>query len=73
MIELRCKLHQHARLDPVREVVSVKCQHCTKKQGRPVVHHWPLRDILEAYGRGEVVGVCEPTEITFVHWNVRAA
>lgn len=73
MIDLRCRYHLHAQLDPEREIVSVKCAHCTRKQGRPVIHQWPLRQIIERYQRGEVVGVCEPTDPLFVSWQVRAA
>lgn len=73
LVELRCDQHLHLKLDPVREVVEVKCAQCSKDQKRPVYHRWPLREILERYRAGDVNGSCQPTEPEFVHWRVSAA
>ena len=73
MIELRCEKHLHMKLDPDTELLSVKCQQCTRDQGRPVFHRWPLQDIIDRYQRGELNGVCQPQERRFVYWVVKTA
>ena len=73
MIELRCDHALHGKLNPERLVLSVKCKSCTRAMGRPVYHHWLIEDILAQYQRGEIGGVCPPTESRFVHWRVTAA
>lgn len=73
MIELRCETTLHAKFNPDREVLSIKCKSCTRAEGRPVYHHWPLAEIVDRYHRGEIAGTCAPKEPQFVHWRVEAA
>lgn len=56
-----------------RVTVSVKCGWCTSKYKRPIFHEWPLLEIVEKARAGDVVGVCEPTNPRFVHWQVKSA
>lgn len=72
-IELRCERHLHAKFDPERAVVSIRCQQCTRATGRPVFHRWPLLEIIDRFNRGELNGVCQPQEPLMVHWLVKAA
>ena len=73
MIDLRCDNALHMRFDPERIAVSVKCRKCSTTAGYSVYHDWPLPEIIEAYRRGEINGVCAPKEQRFVHWRVTAA
>lgn len=73
MIELRCDTSLHAKFHPERDEIEIKCKSCTRVQGRPVYHRWPLAQILEQYQRGEIGGVCPPAGERFVHWRVSAA
>jgi len=70
MLDIRCANALHFRFDPETIEVDIKCRDCTRKLGRPTHHRIPLRDVIESYQRGEVVGICNPTSPRFVHWRV---
>ncbi len=70
MIELRCGRSLHAKFDPDRDVLEVKCRPCSRDAGRPVFHEWPIAEVLDRYHRGEISGVCGPSTPKFVHWRV---
>ena len=70
MLDLRCALALHARFDPDREEIEIKCRDCSRKFGRPTHHRWALPDLIAAYRRGEMVGICEPSDPRFVHWRI---
>ena len=73
VLDLRCENALHGRLNPDRMILSVKCRKCSSDAHYPVYHHWPLREIVERYLRGDLNGVCAPEEERFVHWRVTAA
>ncbi len=70
MIDLRCVNALHARFDPERQELDIKCRNCTRQLGRPIHHRWTLPELVAAYERGEVAGVCGPSDPRFVHWRV---
>ena len=70
MLDLRCANALHARLDPEQEELDIKCRDCSRKFNRPIHHRWRLREVFESYQRGEVVGICGPSDPRFVHWRV---
>lgn len=71
VLELRCENALHGKLDPDGESLEIKCRQCTHKHGYPVMHIWPVAEIVERARRGELSGVCSPAEPRFVHWVVR--
>jgi hypothetical protein len=70
MVDIRCSNALHARFNPDTFELDVKCRDCTRAQKRPIYHRVPLLDVAEMVKRGEVVGICEPTDPRFVHWKV---
>lgn len=70
MIELRCANSLHAKYDPETETLEVKCRYCSHQLKQPVYHRWRLPELIEQVNRGEVTGVCAPTDPQFVHWRV---
>lgn len=70
MLDIRCANALHFRFDPETMEADVKCRDCSRKFGRPMHHRVLFREVIDAYQRGEVVGVCDPSDPRFVHWRV---
>lgn len=70
MIDMRCANALHGRLDVDTMELDIKCRHCSREHGKPVHHRWNLIDVADMVKRGDMVGICEPTDPRFVHWKV---
>ncbi len=70
MLELRCQRTLHAHFNPETLLLEVKCKDCSRKHQQPVFHRWRLADVIDHWQRGEVVGICGPSDPRFVHWRV---